>query len=70
MLSHVQLFVTPIDCNGPGFWVLHYFLEYMQALFSIMAVTEKMLHKFKSLFLVQTLNITNKGHENVSHGKQ
>ena len=35
-----------------------------------MAVTEKMLHKFKSLFLVQTLNITNKGHENVSQGKQ
>ena len=29
-LSHVRLFVTPMDCNTPGFPVLHYLLEFVQ----------------------------------------
>ena len=29
-LSHVQLFVTPVDCNTPDFSVLHYFSELAQ----------------------------------------
>ena len=28
--SHVQLFVTPMDCSGPGFPVPHYPLEFAQ----------------------------------------
>ena len=30
LLSHVQLFVTPVDCNTPGFPVLHYLPEFAQ----------------------------------------
>ena len=30
VLSHVWLFVTPMDCSTPGFPVLHYLLEFAQ----------------------------------------
>jgi len=30
LLCHGQTFVTPMDCNTPGFPVLHYFLEFDQ----------------------------------------
>ena len=55
LLSHVQLFVTPMDCRMPGFPVLHYVLKLVQTHFHLIGYTMQSSHALSPLFLLPSI---------------
>ena len=55
LLSHVQLFVTPMDCRMPGFPVLHYVLKLAQTHFHLIGYTMQSSHALSPLFLLPSI---------------